>query len=404
MATTPKKDPNKIERRDFLKKTGAVAGVIAAGFPGIISGQTVTNAVKVGLVGCGGRGSGAAGQALTADPHNELSALADIDDEIVERAATRLKGSTRFGERVKIDHTFSGLDAYHKVINSGVDVVLLATPPGIPSAAPARRSNANKHVFCEKPAATDSPGVRSVLETQKLAQTKNLSLVAGFCWRYNNMIQEAFDQMRNGAIGRLVAHYSTYYTNPVKPMPPESARPAGMSDVEWQIRNWYNFTWLCGDSLVEQAVHNVDKIMWIDEGPAADRARRGGRAAVAGQRRQHLRSLRRELPVPEQLPRRSSPTARSTGCYNGTLDYVMGTKAVAARRRAAAHRRADGQIKWQFQGDEYDMYQQEHDVLFASIRYGKPKNDDLNLATSTLLAIMGRMPPTRVSRSRGTRR
>src|SRR5688572_26036672 len=119
MATTPKKDPTKIERRDFLKQTGTVAGVIAVGFPGIISGQTVTNAIKVGLVGAGGRGSGAAGQALTADPHAELTALADIDDEIVERAATRLKNSTRFGDRVKIEHAYSGLDAYDRVINSG---------------------------------------------------------------------------------------------------------------------------------------------------------------------------------------------------------------------------------------------------------------------------------------------
>src|SRR5213593_1357140 len=170
MATTPKKDSNKIERRDFLKQTGTAAGVIAAGatgFPGIISGQTVTNAVKVGLVGCGGRGSGAAGQALTAEPYNELSALADIDDQIVEQAATRLKNSTRFGDRVKIDHTYSGLDAYDKVINSGVDVVLLATPPGFRPQHLTAAVNANKHVFCEKPCATDSPGVRAVMAAQK---------------------------------------------------------------------------------------------------------------------------------------------------------------------------------------------------------------------------------------------
>ena len=129
MATTPKKESNKIERRDFIKQTGAVAGGIAAGFPGIISGQTVTNALKVGLVGAGGRGNGAAGQALTADPHAELTAIADIDDEIVQLALTRLKRSTRFGDRVKIDHPYTGLDGYEKVINSGVDVVLLATPP-----------------------------------------------------------------------------------------------------------------------------------------------------------------------------------------------------------------------------------------------------------------------------------
>jgi predicted dehydrogenase len=392
MATTPKKDANKIERRDFLKKTGTVAGagVIAAGFPGIISGQTVTNAVKIGLVGCGGRGSGAAGQALSADPNNELTSVADIDDEIVERAATRLKNSTKFGSRVKIDNAFSGLDAYDKVINSGVDVVLLATPPGFRPQHLTAAVNANKHVFCEKPCATDSPGVRAVMAAQKLAQTKNLALVAGFCWRYNNMIQEAVQQIRNGAIGRLVAHYSTYYTNPVKPIPPESARPAGMSDTEWQIRNWYNFVWLGGDSLVEQAVHNADKIMWImKDQPPVSAVGVGGRAVPA-----NGGNIFDHFAISYAFPngyRVFLANRQSTGCYNGTLDYVMGTEGTLLLGGGQPRIEGpDGQIKWQFQGEEYDMYQKEHDVLFASIRAGKPKNDDLNLATSTLLAIMGR--------------
>jgi predicted dehydrogenase len=390
MATTPKNGSNRIERRDFLKKTGTAAGVIAAGFPGIISGQTVTNALKVGLVGSGGRGLGAVGQALSADPYAELTALADIDDAIVERAATRLKGSTRFGERVKIDHAVSGLDAYDKVINSGVDVVLLATPPGFRPQHLTAAVNANKHVFCEKPCATDSPGVREVMAAQKLAQTKNLALVSGFCWRYSNMIQDAIQQVRGGAIGRPVAHYSTYYTNPVKPIPPESERPAGMSDIEWQIRNWYNFTWLCGDSLVEQAVHNADKIMWImnDQAPLSAVAV-GGRAVPA-----NGGNIYDHFAVNYVWPngyRVFLANRQATGCYNATHDYVMGTEGTlllgAGQPRIEA---PDGQIKWQFEGEAYDMYQREHDVLFASIRSGKPKNDDLNLATSTLLAIMGR--------------
>ena len=204
---------------------------------------------------------------------------------------------------MKIDHAFVGLDAYEKVINSGVDVVLLATPPGFRPQHLTAAVNANKHVFCEKPCATDSPGVREVMAAQKLSQTKNLALVSGFCWRYNNMIQEAVQQVHNGAIGRLVAHYSTYYTNPVKPMPPESARPAGMSDIEWQIRNWYNFTWLCGDSLVEQAVHNADKIMWIMNDQPPMSAVGGRRPRRSRQRRQHLRSLRGQLRLSERLPR-----------------------------------------------------------------------------------------------------
>jgi myo-inositol 2-dehydrogenase / D-chiro-inositol 1-dehydrogenase len=390
MPDTPTNGPSKIERRDFIKKTGTAAGVLAAGFPGIISAQTVTNALKVGLVGCGGRGSGAAAQALTADAGNELTAVADIDEVIVERAATRLKGSERFGSRVKIDHAFFGLDAYDKVINSGVDVVLLATPPGFRPQHLTAAVNANKHVFCEKPCATDSPGVREVIAAQKLAQSKNLSLVAGFCWRYNNMIQDAVQQIRNGAIGRLVAHYSTYYTNPVKPLPPESTRPAGMSDIEWQIRNWYNFTWVGGDSLVEQAVHNADKIMWImNDQPPASGVGVGGRAVPA-----NGGNIYDHFEVNYVWPngyRVFLANRQATGCYNGTLDYVMGTEGTLLLGSGQPRIESpDGKVKWQFQGQEYDMYQREHDVLFAAIRAGKPKNDDLNLATSSLLAIMGR--------------
>lgn len=390
MATTSDTHPSQMPRRDFIRKTGSAAGVIAAGFPAILSGQSVTNALKVGLVGCGGRGSGAAAQALTADPGSELTAVADVDEAIVDRAATRLKGSERFGARVRIDNAFFGLDAYDKVINSGVDVVLLATPPGFRPQHLTAAVNANKHVFCEKPCATDSPGVREVMAAQKLAQTKNLALVSGFCWRYNNMIQEAVQQVKNGAIGRLVAHYSTYYTNPVKPMPPESTRPAGMSDIEWQVRNWYNFTWLCGDSLVEQAVHNADKIMWImDDQPPQSAVAVGGRAVPA-----NGGNIYDHFEVNYVYPngyRVFLANRQSTGCFNGTLDYVMGTEGTLLLGSGQPRIEAPGgQVKWQFSGEEYDMYQREHDVLFASIRAGKPKNDDLNLATSTLLAIMGR--------------
>ena len=390
MSTTPKKDPNRIERRDFLKRTGTAAGVIVAGFPGIISGQTVTNALKVGLVGCGGRGTGAAAQALNADPDTELTAVADIDEVIVERAATRLRASERFGARAKIDHAFFGLDAYEKVINSGVDVVLLAAPPGFRPQHLTAAVNANKHVFAEKPSATDSPGVREVIAAQKLAQTKNLAVVSGFCWRYNNMIQEAVQQVHNGAIGRLVAHYSTYYTNPVKPMPPESTRPAGMSDIEWQIRNWYNFTWLSGDSLVEQAVHNADKIMWmVHDQPPVSAVAVGGRAVPA-----NGGNIYDHFEVNYAFPngyRVFLANRQATGCYNATLDYVMGTDGTLILGGGKPRIEGpDGKTKWQFEGEEYDMYQREHDLLFASIRSGKPKNDDLNLATSTLLSIMGR--------------
>ena len=170
------------DRRDFLKTGGAVGSALLAGFPGIISAQTVTKAIKVGLVGCGGRGTGAASQALHADDYTELTAVADIDQAQIDKSLQTLKKIQKISDRVKVEQTqqFLGLDAFQKVIGSGVDVVLLATPPGFRPQHLAACIAANKHVFCEKPVATDSPGIRWALETAEKAREKNVSLVAGF--------------------------------------------------------------------------------------------------------------------------------------------------------------------------------------------------------------------------------
>ncbi len=390
--TTPRNvsEGHGVERRDFIKITGAAAGALATGFPSIISAQSVTNALKVGLVGCGGRGVGAAAQALTADTNTVLTQAGEIDLGIVERALAQLKGSSRFAERVQVERPTVGIEAYEQVINSDVDVVLLATPPGFRPPHVTAAVAAGKHIFCEKPAGVDSPGVREVMAAQLAARQRGLALVSGFCWRYNNMIVEAVKRVHDGAIGRLVAHYSTYYTNPVRPMPPAATRPTGMSDIEWQVRNWYNFTWLSGDSLVEQAVHNADKIMWmVKDTPPLGAVATGGRAVPApgGNIYDHF-SVNYLF---ANGYRAFLSTRQSTGCYNGTHDFVMGTNGTLVLGQGKARiERPDGRVRWEFKGEEYDMYQREHDELFASIRRGRPKNDDLNLATSTLLAIMGR--------------
>ena len=210
---TDKKRPEQIERREFLKKTGTVAGVVAAGFPGIISGQSVTNSLKVGLVGCGGRGSGAAAQALTANPNNTLTSVADIDENIVDQATTRLKGSSKFGSQVKIDRAYVGLDAFEKVIDS-VDVVLLATPPGFRPQHLTAAVNANKHVFCEKPCATDSPGVRDVMASNPavsvaLSGTRTSAEiehnVGALDVKLDPATLDEIDQIMSGAAGQVEA-------------------------------------------------------------------------------------------------------------------------------------------------------------------------------------------------------
>ena len=373
------------DRRNFLK------AALVAGFPAVIKAQTVTNAITVGLVGCGGRGTGAASQALKADDYTELAAVADIDQGQVDQSLETLKKIQKIAGRVKVDPSkiHLGLDAYQKVIGSGVDVVLLATPPGFRPRHLAACIAAGKHVFCEKPVSTDGPGIRSVLQTVDLAKQKNLALVAGFCWRYNDMIVDTFKKVEDGAIGKLIAYYATYYTNPVKPMPPASTRPAGMSDTEWQIRNWYNFVWLCGDSLVEQAVHSVDKVAWaMHDEPPVSCVGVGGRTipAEGGNIFDHF-----EVNYLYPNGVRAFVANRQTeGCYNENSDYLLGSEGTCTIGRGPTPR-IEGKEKWSWTGQKYDMYQREHDALFASIRRNQPINDGKRLATSTLLAIMGRM-------------
>ncbi|MFL6463598.1 MAG: Gfo/Idh/MocA family protein [Bryobacteraceae bacterium] len=371
--------------------TGAVGAALISGFPAVISAQTVTNAIKVGLVGCGGRGTGAASQALHADDYAELTAMADIDHAQIENSLATLNAIPKTSERVKVDQArrFLGLDAYHKLVDSGVDVVLLATPPGFRPAHLAACIDSNKHVFCEKPVSTDPPGIRSVLETSEKAKGKNVSLVSGFCWRYNNMIQDTFQQLFNGAVGRVVAYYATYYTSPVKPMPPESTRPAGMSDTEWQIRNWYNFVWLCGDSIVEQAVHSADKIAWaMHDEPPLSCVGVGGRVSPAegGNIYDHFEV---NYIYPSGI-RAFLANRQIEGCYKETADYMLGTDGAITIGRGPVPR-IEGKMNWSWSGPQYDMYQREHDVLFTSIRKQQPVNDGKRMATSTLLAMMGRM-------------
>ncbi|MBI3471839.1 MAG: Gfo/Idh/MocA family oxidoreductase [Candidatus Solibacter usitatus] len=370
------------ERRTFLK-----AGL--AGFPALLKGAPDSKAIKVGLVGCGGRGTGAAAQALKADDYAELTAVADIAQERVDQCLTRLRRQSEPKVKVEPDHQFLGLDAYRRLIESGVDVVLLATPPGFRPLHLRAAIEAGKHVFCEKPIAVDAPGVRSVLETAALAKTKNLSLVTGFCWRYSNFIRETFQQVHDGAIGPVTAYYATYYTSPVKPMPPADTRPAGMSDVQWQIANWYNFCWLSGDGLVEQAVHSVDKIAWaMHDQPPLSCVATGGRqiAAQGGNIYDHFQ-VNYEYP---NGVRAFLGCRQQANCHNENADYILGAKGVCTIGRGPIPR-ISGEKSWSFEGVKNDMYQAEHDALFAAIRQGKPVNDGVWMATSTMLAMMGRM-------------
>jgi len=383
-------------RREFIKKSAAVGAAFAA--PAIISGRLLAaenaDTLRIGLIGCGGRGTGAAGQALSADKNVILTALGEAFEEKIQPclSALRTEGEKQgYLDRIKVtpDKCFVGLDAYQKVIDSGVDVVLLTTPPGFRPVHLKAAVEAGKHIFCEKPVATDAPGVRSVLASAKLAKEKGLSLVAGLCWRYEGARREFYQRIHEGAIGDLRAVYATYYTGQVKPMPPASTRPKDMGDLEWQLRNWYNFVWLSGDGIGEQAVHSVDKIAWaMKDVPPLKAVAVGGR-----QTPNHEGNIFDHMFITYEYPddvRAFLGQRQINNCINENSDYLMGASGFGKIPGWQAPF-IRGKDNWKYRGATTDMYQQEHNELFASIRAGAAHNDGNWMSHSTLLAIMGRM-------------
>jgi predicted dehydrogenase len=390
----PKKSKSEesMNRRGFLKTTSsAVVGGTLLGSLSIEQaalGQISSDTVRVALVGCGGRGTGAANQALKADSNVRLTAMADAFEDKLQGSLATLKKEAPDQVQVEAAQQFVGLDAYQKVIDN-VDVVILTTPPGFRPLQFKYAVEAGKHIFLEKPMATDAPGIRQVMESAKLAKQKGLAVVNGFCWRKDYARRAFYKQIHNGALGDIKAIYATYYTGPVKPMPPENERPAHYTDLEWQLRNWFNFVWLCGDSLVEQACHSVDKIAWaMGDVPPLKAVAVGGRQIPA-----HGGNIFDHFEVNyeyENGVRGFIGCRQQVGCYNENNDYVMGAKGVGTIGRGPVPK-IEGQNDWRYDGPRNNMYQTEHDELFASIRKGEPLWEGDWMCTSTLMALMGRM-------------
>jgi predicted dehydrogenase len=338
---------------------------------------------------------GAVEDALKADPNAVLTAMGDVFEQPIAAYLTSVQRKPALKERVQVEseHCFVGLDSYKRVIDSGVDVVLLTTPPAFRPKHLEAAVAAGKHVFCEKPMATDAPGVRSVLASAQRAKDKGLAIVAGFCWRYDYARQEVFRRIHDGAVGSIRAIYATYYTNPVKPMRPPSERSPACTDLEWQISNWYNFTWLSGDGLVEQAVHSVDKIMWaMQDVPPLKAVAVGGRQIP-----NHDGNIFDHFEVNYEWAdgtRAFMGCRQMVGCWKQNADFIMGSTATAridTKPPPAPQAEIVGENPWRYTGPKNNMYQTEHEELFTSIRSGKPLNDGVRMSTSTLAAIMGRM-------------
>lgn len=379
-------------RRRFLNASG---GALFA--PAIITAATTLRAqqkvdsnetLRVGLIGCGGRGTGAAAQALTADYNTKLVAVADAFDTQIESSIKNL--STQFPDRVDVkpEMRFTGLDAFKKLLATDVDVVLLATPPGFRPQHLTAAVESGKHIFCEKPMAVDAAGYHVAMAAVRKAQEKKINLVAGFCWRYSASRIEAYKRVHGGDIGEIRDIYASYHTGPVKPMPEASSRPAGMGDTEWQIRNWYNFSWLSGDSIVEQAVHSIDKVVWaMRDTPPVSCIASGGRQipAEGGNIFDHFNvTYTWEGGVLCHFGSR-----QQRGTHSEVIDVVSGTKGRLVLGKGQ-YPYIEGEKRWRHREDERQMHQAEHDALFAAIRKGEVINNGDRMMLSSLVAVMGR--------------
>jgi predicted dehydrogenase len=376
-------------RRQFLQSStsAALVGALAteAAFSRFAHAKANDDVLRVGLVGCGGRGSGAASNALEADPNTRLVAMGDAFADRLEGSLARFKADPNLAPRVDVpaERQFVGFDAYKQVIECS-DVVLLCTPPHFRPAQFKAAVAANKHCFVEKPVAVDGPGVRSVLATAEEAKKKNLSVVSGLCWRYDEGVRATMGQIHNGAIGDITAMQCTYDTGLLW----KWDRKEGWSDMEYQLRNWLYYTWLSGDHNNEQHIHSLDKMGWAmkDEYPVSAMGV-GGRqqrtAEVYGNIYDHF-SITYEF---ANGVRAFSQCRQMGDCATDVSDHLFGTKGKCDIMKNIIK----GETNFRFSGKKGNMYVDEHRALFESIRQSKPINNGEYMAKSTLMAIMGRM-------------
>jgi myo-inositol 2-dehydrogenase/D-chiro-inositol 1-dehydrogenase len=377
-------------RRRFLKTSAATTLAVAANAH-VQGQQGNNNQLKVGLVGCGGRGTGAATQALQADSNVKLWAMADAFEDRLQQSLTTLRNNRMVAENVDVpaERRHVGFDAYRRVIES-CDVVLLCTPPGFRPIHLRAAVEANKHIFAEKPVAVDAPGVRSVLATCEEARRRNLSVVSGLCLRYDNGYKDIVGRIQNGAIGDPMTLHAIDLRGAIWSRP----REAGWTDMQWQMRDWYYFTWLSGDFNVEQHVHNLDVCAWVMGNRYPVRCYgAGGRQVRTAPEFGHIYDHFNVTYEYENGAKIMSQTRQQAGCRNDIVVQVQGTSGSASltdgRRRGQSIRTAAGERT--YDGPVNQMYQTEHDELFASIRMGRPINNGEYMARSTLLAILGRM-------------
>ena len=378
-------------RRQVLKTTTAAGTLAAIGMPHIAKAQAGNNdTIKIGIVGCGGRGTGAIVQALKADPNVKLWAMGDAFKAPLERCQQNISS---LGERalVPAERQFTGIDCYKEVIASGIDVILLTSAPGFRPLHIKAAVDAGIHLFVEKPMAVDPAGLRSVLDSVKRAKEKNLSIQNGFCWRFHPAVREAYGKITSGEYGRVNSVYGTYLASPVRPLPNDAKKPEGMGMVEWQLANWINFDWLSGGALLEQAIHTTDKVAWAmsDAIPVSAVGTGGkiGRTDPGNVFDHHNVTYEYADNVFCHVAQR-----QIQGVFNEVVDRVTCEEATVFGPGRCYARDHKGKMIWRSSpkpGEEQDMYQVEHNEFFAALRAGKRIDGGEHMINSTAHALLG---------------
>ena len=400
------KQDNSLSRRNFVKSSSLVTtGILSAGLPvGAMANVYGNKKLKLALVGCGGRGRGAVVQALQADDNVELVAMADAFQDNVENSLKAVQEHFDGVKKIKVNpkNLFSGFDAYKKAIDLA-DVVILTTPPGFRPYHFEYAINNGKHVFMEKPVATDPVGVRKVLEVAQKARENKLNVVVGLQRHYQQKYIDLYQKVQDGYIGKIVAG-QVYWNSPGVWV---RKRQPGQTEMEYQMRNWYYFNWLCGDHILEQHIHNIDVANWFIGGYPSQAQGMGGRQVRNGKDHGEIFDHHFVEFTYDSGAVISSQCRHQPGCMRRVDEIFQGTEG-CINSRVGQLTDLEGNEMYKYKAghktnsskpskssadplNEPNPYQVEHDQLFASIRNGGLIADAENGAKSTLTAIMGRM-------------
>ena len=372
-------------RRDFIKTVGAMSvASVLSGAPSVFAAGS--DKIRVGVIGVGGRGTGAAKDCMASSKNVEIVAMGDLFPDHMKTAFDDLK-KTLTPEQFKAtpESCFTGFDAYKKVLASDVDLVILATPPAFRPQHLQAAIEAGKHVFMEKPVAVDPVGIRQVIAASELAKQKGLGIVAGTQRRHQPHYLEIMKRIHDGAIGEVVSGQCYWTMGGLWVI----NRTPEMSDMEWQIRNWLYFTWLSGDHIVEQHVHNLDVMNWAMGRVPEKIMGMGGRQVRTGP---EFGNIFDHFALDVQYSdgvRAMSACRQTDGASSAVCERIIGSKGYAYLDGAGGF--IKGAKEYTYDGPNPNPYVVEHTDLIASIRAGKPLNEGKRVAESTLVAIMGRM-------------